>query len=396
MILRARVAKAGDRRLGLRLDRALAALVLLCLVPACVGGRAQGRARRGAVIEDAPLRFVFMDLGQADALLVWHRGKTLLVDAGESRHAPDASRYRGVVRRIEQLTGKRHVDHLVATHYHRDHVGFEGPDVQSGLFALLAQEGLTAGTLWDRGAGSVGDKGEVQRAWERALPGWLASGRVGMHRAAALGDTLDLGDGLRVEVVAVNGNGRFATVDDHLRAWPPSENDSSVALKFTSGDFELFSGGDLTGATVERAFGLRREGYHDVESSTAPRVGDVEVYRADHHGSGHSSNPCLVSTLRPEVSIISTGENSYGHPDLRVVKALRQHGLVFITSGADARVRAEVAGEIVGGDVEVHVAADGRRYTVNGWPFRSKTEADEAAGPASAACAAGEWRGAGH
>jgi GMP synthase (glutamine-hydrolysing) A subunit len=169
--------------------------------------------------------------------------------------------------------------------------------------------------------------------------------------------------------------------------------DSSVALKFTCADFELFSGGDLTGETVERSFGLRREGYHDVESSTAPRVGDVEVYRADHHGSGHSSNPCLVSTLRPEVSIISSGENTYGHPDLRVVQALRPHGLVFITSGADARVRAEVAGEIVGGDVEVDVSADGRRYTVNGWGFRSKSETEEAASP-PAACAAGDWRGA--
>jgi len=376
------------------MHRGWAALLLLLLtVPGCAGMRAQGRGRRGAQIEEAPLRFVFMDLGQADALLVWHRGKTLLVDAGESRHAPDASRYLRVVRKIEQLTGKRHVDHLVATHYHRDHVGFEGPNGQSGLFALFAHEGLTAGTLWDRGTDTVGDKGEVQRAWERALPGWLDSGRVGAHRVAAIGDTLDLGDGLRVEVVAVNGNGRFANVDDHLRAWPPSENDSSVALKFTYADFELFSGGDLTGETVERSFGLRREGYHDVESSTAPRVGDVEVYRADHHGSGHSSNPCLVSTLRPEVSIISSGENTYGHPDLRVVQALRPHGLVFITSGADARVRAEVAGEIVGEDVEVDVSADGRRYTVNGWAFRSKSETEEAASP-PAACAAGDWRGA--
>ena len=371
------------------------ALLLLLLVPGCAAWRAQGRARRGAVIEDAPLKFVFMDLGQADGLLVWHRGRTLLVDAGESRHAPDATRYRGVVRRLEQLTGKRHVDHLVATHYHRDHVGNEGADGQTGLFGLLAQEGLTAGTLWDRGDVAVGEKGHTQRAWERARPGWLASGRVGSHRVAGVGDTLDLGEGLRVEVVAVNGNGRFATVDAHLRAWPPSENDSSVALKFTLGEFELFSGGDLTGETVERAFGLVREGYHDVETSTAPRVGDVEVYRADHHGSGHSSNPCLVSTLRPEVSIISSGENAYGHPDPRVVKALRRHGLVFITSGADARVRAEVAEEIVGGDVEVQVSADGRRYTVNGWAFRSKTEVEETVNAPPAPCAAGEWRGAG-
>jgi beta-lactamase superfamily II metal-dependent hydrolase len=355
--------------------------------------RPQGRARRGATLEGAPLRFTFFDVGQADALLVQHRGKTLLIDAGEARHAPDSPRYRRVAAHLEQVTGRRHVDHFVATHYHRDHVGFDGPDGRSGLFGLLADEGLTVGTLWDRGSASVGDKGAVQQAWERARPGWLASGRVQAHREAQVGDTVDLGEGLRVQVVAVNGNGRFAQPDEALRTWPPSENDQSVALLFTLGDFELFTGGDLTGETLQRTFGLHREGYHDVETSTAPRVGDVEVYRANHHGSSHSSNPCLVSTLRPEVSIVSSGENTYGHPALEVVRSLRRHGLVFITSGADARVRAEVADEIVGGDVVIDVDAEGKRYVVNGWAFRAKSDAEESAGAVPPACTAGDWRG---
>ena len=376
----------------MRLCAALAA-ALLFLSGCGALLRSQGRARRGATLEDAPLRFTFFDLGQADALLVQYRGRTLLVDAGESRHAPDAPRYRRVAAHLEKLTGRRHVDHFVATHYHRDHVGFDGPDGRSGLFALLADEGLTVGTLWDRGSDTVGEKGAVQRAWERALPGWLSSGRVKEHRVAAVGDSLELGEGLRVQVVAVNGNGRFAHPDEQLLTWPPSENDSLVALAFTLGDFELFAGGDLTGETVQRTFGLHREGYHDVETSTAPRVGDVEVYRANHHGSSHSSNPCLVSTLRPEVSIISSGENSYGHPAPEVVGALRRHGLVFITSGADPRVRAEVADEIVGGDVVIDVDAEGHRYVVNGWPFHAKSDSEEAAAAAANSCTADDWRG---
>lgn len=375
--------------------RRLAALAVALLWLAGCGTllRAQGRARRGATLEGAPLRFTFFDLGQADALLVQYRGRTLLMDAGESRHLPDAPRYRRIAAHLEQVTGKRHVDHFVATHYHRDHVGFDGPDGRSGLFALLADEGLTVGTLWDRGAGTVNERGAVQVAWERALPGWLSGGRVQSHRVAQVGDLLELGEGLRVQVVAADGNGRFAAPDDTLRAWPPSENDRSVALLFTLGDFELFSGGDLTGETVQRTFGTNREGYHDVETPTAPRVGDVEVYRANHHGSSHSSNPCLVSTLRPEVSVISSGENGYGHPDLEVVKSLRRHGLVFITSGSDARVRAEVADEIVGGDVVIDVDEAGHQYVVNGWSFLAKSDAEEAAAGAPPACTAGDWNG---
>ena len=45
---------------------------------------------------------------------------------------------------------------------------------------------------------------------------------------------------------------------------PASENDYSVALKFTYGDFELFAGGDLSGATLHRDFKGNREAYHDV------------------------------------------------------------------------------------------------------------------------------------
>lgn len=373
------------------------ALLLALAVLACGCTPRRVRAPRPppvSAIADAPLSFVFFDLGQADGMLVSFGGKTLLMDAGESREPADRHRFRAIAQRLEAMTGKRHLDYFVLSHYHRDHSGDPGAD--TGLFGMLSSDGVTVGTLLDRGSQiwGGGEKGSTQKDWEQAIPAWLQTGKVGAHREVKVGDRIELGEGLAIEVVAANGIGALDVLakdaPEELAEYPPSENDYSVALKFTYGDFELFAGGDLTGSSLRRNFGGRKEGYHDLESLTAERVGDVELYRANHHGSRHSSNPCFLKVLSPEVAIISTGENNYGHPTEKVYDALSDLGRVFITGGSDFKVRQHVARSIVGGDILVRVETGGARYSVNGQDFKARTEAEEAArGVEAGICRAG-------
>jgi beta-lactamase superfamily II metal-dependent hydrolase len=359
--------------------RGVALLALVC--SACAHHR-NGDRLHVSTLSDVGLRFVFFDLGQADGMLVLYDGHALLMDAGESREASDGDRYHRIATALQSLKGDKHLDAFVLSHYHRDHVG--DPSTGNGLWGVF-DDGVTVDTLYDRGEVIYGGggKGETQKVYERAVPNWLASGKARAHHTVRIGDTIELGEGLRVEVVAVNGNDVLSTLakdkPDELETWPASENDYSVALKFTYGDFELFAGGDLTGETTHREFkGSHREGYHDIESSTAERVGDVEVYRANHHGSSHSSNGCFVGTLKPEVSIISSGLNNYGHPTTVVFDALNNLGRVFITGGADEKVRGHVARAVVGGDIHVIVEKGGHRYAVNGRDYAAKSDAEEA------------------
>ncbi|HEY3357005.1 MAG TPA: hypothetical protein VGQ83_27390, partial [Polyangia bacterium] len=270
---------------------------------------------------------------------------------------------------------------------HADHVGMHGHGRagslgELGLWGLLADERVTVGTLIDRGAFIIGPKGATQRAYERSLPLWLR-GSVAHRQVAREGMLIEMGPGLKVEVVAVNGAGRLLEIMEKkksfFRRYPPSENDYSIALKFTLGEFELFSGGDLSGQDAVRKFGTTASSYNDIESRVAARVGDVEVYRVNHHGSDHSSNPCFIRVLNPEVSIFSVGDNGYGHPTLRVYEALRRISRVILTGGADRRVYSQVKQDINHGPVEVVVEPGGAHYYVEGERYRSLTEAEERA-----------------
>jgi beta-lactamase superfamily II metal-dependent hydrolase len=376
-----------------RLFGPLLGFALAVLVSASCGPTAAAPATRQPVPAAKPAQgatqFIIFNVGQADAMLVMHGGKTMLVDTGVARDKRSRPAFRDIPKRLEALTGRRHVDYFVVTHYHADHIGSHasGRDAslgELGLWGLISDERVSIGTLIDRGFLIFGEKGATQKSYEASLPLWME--RAVKRRVAAKdGMTIDMGPGLKVEVVAVNGAGRLLEIHKKRPAffqeYPPSENDYSIALKFTQGDFELFSGGDLTGQDTVRRFGNTASSYNDIESRVAQRVGDVEVYRVNHHGSDHSSNECFLKVLHPEVSIISVGQNGYGHPATRVYEALKKLGRVILTGGAARGVYYTVKQDIRFGNVEILVDPDGKSYTVDGTRYRSLTEAEERARP---------------
>ena len=50
---------------------------------------------------------------------------------------------------------------------------------------------------------------------------------------------------------------------------------------------------------------------------------DVDVVKIAHHGSNTSTSEVMLSTFKPELAIISVGNNNaYNHPDERIIKLL--------------------------------------------------------------------------
>ncbi|MGQ9604005.1 MAG: MBL fold metallo-hydrolase [bacterium] len=295
-----------------------------------------------AYISQAGLQIHILDVGQGDCtLIISPTGETLLFDAGINGIGT------GVVIPYLQNLGLTALDYIACSHYHVDHIG--------GIDEVVNYLGIDSVRV------AVLDRGwsyttATYRDYESAV--------APKRRTINDGEIIDLGGGVTVTCVAVNGNGVLS---------PPfntqyDENDLCVCLRVRFGDFEFFVAGDLSG--VNSSY------YHDIESSVAPEVGDIDVYRVNHHGSASNSNTSFVSTLLPEVSIISVGTNSYGHPTQTVIDRLVNYGsYIYQTELGSGGTIPSGHGEVVNGHIIIEVERS--FYLVNGDLYSLNTSGTE-------------------
>jgi glyoxylase-like metal-dependent hydrolase (beta-lactamase superfamily II) len=320
------------------------------------GGDDGGNGCGGGTFRPGALEIHHLELGQADAtLVVGPTGRSLLVDVGEPVH-DEARGAEKVGRYVAAVLGCRRIDQVLLTHFHVDHVGLPG---RGGLWHLVHRQGFEVGkTLHRDAAAFLGQTSATVRTWRAHLAG---EGRARLRPTPARegADQVDLGPGVTFRIVAADGAGLLKAGDFSRDPTPPNENDYSVAGLLRFGRFDYFIGGDLSGTSTAGAPG--GYSYHDVEHAVAPRVGDVDVLRVNHHGSDHSSGAAFLAQLDPEVSIVSVGDdNPYGHPHAGAVRRLLATGDLYLTQRGDRRV--DVGPAVVGGDVVVRT--DGRSYEI--------------------------------
>ena len=358
------------------------------------------------------------NIGQADSMLVIGPApdrKTLLIDLGEP--TPDSQLPSGlsssaehVRQRIKTLTGGRsRVDYFLLTHYHSDHAGFLGSNGRgTGIIGLLSDPSAAFSVGDFIHVGSAGaefmppeSRRRVFKAIKAGMPVWTQFGRVGNSVSPRFGTgQIDLGPGVSVEVLAFAGKvpSGGSAFDKAKRAGanystaPGDENDLSIALEISAGEFEMFTAGDLNGTDdpvrhslyTPRHFSNGDSTFTNIEhhlvaewkGQSPPRESDVEVYRADHHGSGFSTTQKLLDALDPEFILYSTGAD-HGHPDNTVVrrggKTARQLATTAVTDAT--AFHAEKGSEV--GEIEILVAMDGKSYTIQGERHAAFSDAQE-------------------
>lgn len=247
----------------------------------------------------APARIVVLDVGQGDAILVQDGAHALLVDCGPGNAVAEALARQRVV----------HLDGVLVTHLHDDHVG--------GLGAIESTIGV------DRVFVSAGAADAAQ-----ALLGEAADFEL---EEVALGDAIEVG-GFSLEVV-----------------WPRAPADGSE----NAHSVHLLARYGAGGATLEALLTGDGEANELAGILDAGGVGDIDVLKVGHHGSAGSISPSQAEALDPEVSIASVGAgNDYGHPAPECVRALVDAGsLVICTMDAgDVDVRPGSLGvQVMGG-----------------------------------------------
>jgi beta-lactamase superfamily II metal-dependent hydrolase len=302
-----------------------------------------------------------IDIGQGDTtLIIGPTGKSLLFDAGETTWN-SSTKAQIIGAYIEGVLGCKSLDYVVISHFHVDHSGYVG---YGGLWNLVETQGFTVGNTLVRDYHTyVGDISGTFTNWKTYLEG---PGQAKLHPVIAVESTgqVNLGTGVAFKIVAVNGNGSLSAGDFHGDANPPSENDYSIGAVLSYGNFDEWMGGDLDGQYELSGFGYT---YHDIELSVAPEVGDVDVYKANHHGSSHSSSNTFIAQLDPEVSIISVGNgNTYGHPSQTVMDRLLATSTVYLTERGSTNTN--IGSAIVAGNIVIKTT-NGMTYTVNGTPY---------------------------
>ena len=259
-------------------------------------------------------RIVVLDVGQGDAVLVQSGGNAILVDAG-----PDPV----ALNRQLRSHGVKHLDALVFSHDHDDHVaGAQGLVGRYRIDTILCAEGAQESLVLKK----LADEFEASLL---ALPA---------------GSSLNVAD-IRIEVWGPN----LSVID-------PSANESCLILYASTRLSPKARWWQqvirwVRPASVLQASSLLMSGDGEAESIKAAlldsrrRMQPVEVLKVGHHGSGASVDEELLALIHPKYAIISVGaHNRYGHPVPSVVDMLRRH----VTRVMRTDIQGSISIELVG------------------------------------------------
>ncbi len=248
---------------------------------------------------EGKLRVYFFDVeGGQSTLFITPAGQSLLIDTGwAGNNGRDADRIASVAHKA----GLNHLDYVLITHYHDDHVG--------GVPQLLSRIPVT--TFLDHGPNRelTPDVSGNYAAYQKAL---AAGKEKNLHLKP--GDTIPI-PGLRINVVTADGNVLAAplavpgagTANPYCAGLPVyphdvTENSRSLGTRIQFGKLTLVDLGDLTS---DKEVALM---------CPVNRLGTADIYIVSHHGWYPSSSPALVYALHPRVAIMDNGALKGGSP----------------------------------------------------------------------------------
>jgi competence protein ComEC len=254
------------------------------------------------------LEVTILDVGQGDSVFVVSpKGKTLLVDGGGG--------FRGFLGQENNLgsdpgeeavspylwsRGFQRLDVVALTHAHQDHIG--------GLTAIL--QNFQVRSLWiGREVDSPALKNLEELARAKKIPI--------VHQAR----------GSKLSWDGVGGEFLWPEVSTGELASNAQNNDSLV-LRLRYGSRAVLLPGDA-----------EKQAESEMLSENIAEAMRADVLKTGHHGSKNSTTQEFLAAVRPQVAVISAGEdNPYGHPNRELLERLEQAGVWILRTAREGAV----------------------------------------------------------
>ncbi|MDX2037957.1 MAG: ComEC/Rec2 family competence protein [Isosphaeraceae bacterium] len=254
-------------------------------------------AARGPAAATATIEFI--DVGQGDAVLIRSpEGKTALIDAGPSS---------AVAESIAAL-GIRSLDLVAVSHHHTDHYG--------GMREVI----------------------------KRFQPKYFLATNS-KHTTSMYLKLLQLVESENIKAIQPLPNKprriELGSVVLTLFPQPPlddkEENDNSIGIRVTYGDFSVI----LTGDSEEP----EREWW---KKNCPDLLRNANILKLAHHGSRNGTDTKWLDLIDPELAVASLGRgNSYGHPHSETITLLERRRIPLMRTDREGTIR---------------ITTDGRRW----------------------------------
>ncbi len=223
------------------------------------------------------LKVHFIDVGQADAILIQQGSHLMLVDGGNRDDGPTVKNYL-------QKQGITSLDYVVGTHAHEDHIG--------GLAYII--NNFKVGKVYF----------PKQTATTKTFKDFVTSVKnkgLGLT-VPTIGESFNLGQA-NCKVLAP----KSTSYEDG--------NDYSIVIKVSFGNNSFLLTADAEALSEK-----------EMLSSGADLKSDL--LKVAHHGSRTSTTSDFLSKVNPKYAVVSVGrDNSYNHPALDTMNRLKAKGI---------------------------------------------------------------------